>query len=47
VAHLALRQAVQNMAHGLYEVLPGRINQVRGFDRAYLTITRRYGLDSV
>ena len=30
------RQAVLNMAYGLYEMVPGRIYQVRGFDVANL-----------
>lgn len=34
------RQAILNMAYGLYEVLPGKIYQVRGFDLANLTIIR-------
>jgi alkyl sulfatase BDS1-like metallo-beta-lactamase superfamily hydrolase len=34
------RQAVLNMAYGLYEVLPGKIYQVRGFDLANLTLVR-------
>ncbi len=34
------RQAVLNMAYGLYEVLPGRIYQVRGFDLANVTFVR-------
>jgi alkyl sulfatase BDS1-like metallo-beta-lactamase superfamily hydrolase len=34
------RQAVLNMAYGLYEVLPGRIYQVRGFDLANITFVR-------
>ncbi|MEB3259427.1 MAG: alkyl sulfatase dimerization domain-containing protein [Cyanobacteriota bacterium] len=34
------RQAVLNMAYGLYEVLPGRIYQVRGFDLANMTIIK-------
>ena len=32
------RQAVLNMAYGLYEVVPDRIYQVRGFDLANMTI---------
>jgi len=34
------RQAVLNMAYGLYEVLPDRIYQVRGFDLANMTIIK-------
>ena len=34
------RQAVLNMAYGLYEVMPGRIYQVRGFDLANLTFIK-------
>ncbi len=34
------RQAVLNMAYGLYEVLPGRIYQVRGFDLANITFIK-------
>jgi alkyl sulfatase BDS1-like metallo-beta-lactamase superfamily hydrolase len=34
------RQAVLNMAYGLYEVLPGTIYQVRGFDLANITFVR-------
>jgi alkyl sulfatase BDS1-like metallo-beta-lactamase superfamily hydrolase len=34
------RQAVLNMAYGLYEVLPNKIYQVRGFDLANLTIIK-------
>jgi alkyl sulfatase BDS1-like metallo-beta-lactamase superfamily hydrolase len=34
------RQAVLNMAYGLYEVLPGRIYQVRGFDLAVMTFIK-------
>lgn len=34
------RQAVLNMAYGLYEVVPGKIYQVRGFDLANMTILR-------
>jgi alkyl sulfatase BDS1-like metallo-beta-lactamase superfamily hydrolase len=34
------RQAVLNMAYGLYEVVPGKIYQLRGFDLANLTIIR-------
>jgi alkyl sulfatase BDS1-like metallo-beta-lactamase superfamily hydrolase len=34
------RQAVLNMAYGLYEVVPGRIWQVRGFDLANLSVVR-------
>jgi alkyl sulfatase BDS1-like metallo-beta-lactamase superfamily hydrolase len=34
------RQAVLNMAYGLYEVVPGRIYQVRGFDLANISFIR-------
>ncbi len=34
------RQAVLNMAYGLYEVVPDRIYQVRGFDLANVSIVR-------
>jgi alkyl sulfatase BDS1-like metallo-beta-lactamase superfamily hydrolase len=34
------RQAVLNMAYGLYEVVPDRIYQVRGFDLANMTIVK-------
>jgi len=34
------RQAVLNMAYGLYEVLPGKIYQVRGFDLANMSIIK-------
>jgi len=34
------RQAVLNMAYGLYEVVPGRIWQVRGFDLANATFVK-------
>jgi alkyl sulfatase BDS1-like metallo-beta-lactamase superfamily hydrolase len=34
------RQAVLNMAYGLYEVVPGKIYQVRGFDLANMSIIR-------
>ena len=34
------RQAVLNMAYGLYEVVPGRIYQVRGFDLANMTLIK-------
>ncbi len=34
------RMAVLNMAYGLYEVLPDRIYQVRGFDLANITFIR-------
>jgi alkyl sulfatase BDS1-like metallo-beta-lactamase superfamily hydrolase len=34
------RQAVLNMEYGLYEVLPDRIYQVRGFDLANITFVR-------
>lgn len=34
------RQAILNMAYGLYEVLPDRIYQVRGFDLANITFIK-------
>jgi alkyl sulfatase BDS1-like metallo-beta-lactamase superfamily hydrolase len=34
------RQAVLNMAYGLYEVLPDKIYQIRGFDLANMTIIK-------
>jgi alkyl sulfatase BDS1-like metallo-beta-lactamase superfamily hydrolase len=34
------RQAVLNMAYGLYEVLPGQIYQVRGFDLANISFIK-------
>lgn len=34
------RQAILNMAYGLYEVAPGRIYQVRGFDLANITFIK-------
>jgi len=34
------RQAVLNMAYGLYEVVPGRIYQVRGFDLANISFVK-------
>jgi alkyl sulfatase BDS1-like metallo-beta-lactamase superfamily hydrolase len=34
------RQAILNMAYGLYEVVPGRVYQVRGFDLANMTIIK-------
>ena len=34
------RQAVLNMAYGLFEVLPGKIYQIRGFDLANLTLVK-------
>lgn len=34
------RHAVLNMAYGLYEVMPGQIYQVRGFDLANMTLIR-------
>ena len=34
------RQAVLNMAYGLYEVMPGKIYQVRGFDLANISSSR-------
>lgn len=43
------RQAVLNMAYGLYEVVPGRIYQVRGFDLANISFIKsdRVGLSSI
>ena len=39
--HPALqRQAVLNMAYGLYEVVPGKIYQVRGFDLANISFIK-------
>ncbi len=35
-----LRQAVLNMAYGLYEVVPGHIYQVRGFDLANISFIK-------
>ena len=35
-----LRQAVLNMAYGLYEVVPGKVYQVRGFDLANITFVK-------
>ena len=35
-----LRQAVLNMAYGLYEVVPDKIYQVRGFDLANITFVK-------
>lgn len=35
-----LRQAILNMAFGLYEVVPGKIYQVRGFDLANITFIK-------
>jgi alkyl sulfatase BDS1-like metallo-beta-lactamase superfamily hydrolase len=35
-----MRQAVLNMAYGLYEVVPGKIYQVRGFDLANISFVR-------
>lgn len=35
-----MRQAVLNMAYGLYEVLPGRIYQVRGYDLANISFIK-------
>ena len=32
------RQAILNMAYGLYEVVPGKIYQVRGFDLANMSV---------
>jgi alkyl sulfatase BDS1-like metallo-beta-lactamase superfamily hydrolase len=34
------RQAILNMAYGLYEVVPGKIWQVRGFDLANISFVR-------
>ena len=34
------RQAILNMAYGLYEVVPGKVYQVRGFDLANMTVIR-------
>lgn len=34
------RQAILNMGYGLFEVLPGRIYQVRGFDLANITFVK-------
>jgi alkyl sulfatase BDS1-like metallo-beta-lactamase superfamily hydrolase len=34
------RQAILNMAYGLYQVLPGKIWQVRGFDLANITFVK-------
>ncbi|QKJ67297.1 MBL fold metallo-hydrolase [Deefgea piscis] len=34
------RQAQLNMAYGLYEVVPGKIYQIRGFDLANMTIIK-------
>ncbi len=34
------RQAVLNMAYGLYEVVPDRIYQIRGFDLANITFIK-------
>jgi alkyl sulfatase BDS1-like metallo-beta-lactamase superfamily hydrolase len=34
------RQAILNMAYGLYEVLPGKIYQVRGYDLANITFIK-------
>jgi len=34
------RQAVLNMAYGLYEVVPGKIYQVRGFDLQTSALSR-------
>jgi alkyl sulfatase BDS1-like metallo-beta-lactamase superfamily hydrolase len=34
------RQAILNMAYGLYEVLPGKIYQVRGFDLANVSFIK-------
>lgn len=35
-----LRQAILNMAYGLYEVVPGRIYQVRGYDLANISFIK-------
>src|SRR5512135_3219663 len=37
---LLQRQAILNMAYGLYEVVPGKIYQVRGFDLANITFVK-------
>ena len=34
------RQAILNMAYGLYEVVPGKIYQVRGFDLANISFIK-------
>ncbi|MCG8635754.1 MAG: MBL fold metallo-hydrolase, partial [Desulfobacterales bacterium] len=34
------RQAILNMAYGLYEVLPGKIYQIRGFDLANISFIK-------
>jgi alkyl sulfatase BDS1-like metallo-beta-lactamase superfamily hydrolase len=34
------RQAILNMAYGLYEVVPGKIYQVRGFDLANISFVK-------
>ncbi len=34
------RQAILNMAYGLFEVVPGHIYQVRGFDLANISFVR-------
>jgi len=34
------RQAILNMAYGLYEVLPGKIYQVRGYDLANISFIK-------
>ena len=34
------RQAILNMAYGLYEVVPGKIYQVRGYDLANFTLVK-------
>jgi alkyl sulfatase BDS1-like metallo-beta-lactamase superfamily hydrolase len=42
------RQAILNMAYGLYEVVPGKIYQVRGFDLANISFYQgRHRLDCV
>jgi alkyl sulfatase BDS1-like metallo-beta-lactamase superfamily hydrolase len=35
-----MRQAILNMAYGLYEVVPNRVYQVRGFDLANITFIK-------
>ena len=41
------RQAILNMAYGLYEVVPGKIWQGRGFDLANISFIKAHGLDRV
>ena len=41
------RQAVLNMAYGLYEVVPGRIWQVRGFDLSNISFIRGDHTESI